>query len=143
MKTWKDTLTGEYYIGDRLRESDIEIIVDDVYLNEWKVIQKQKITEARYHAEVSGVKVGEVFIDTDRTTQNRISQAFSLTQLDPDKTFNWKTADNEWKVLTADDVRFLSETIGEHVQTCFDKEMMLHIQIDECEHVEDVLNINW
>ena len=104
---------------------------------------KERITEARYQSEVSGFEFSGQWIDTDRVTQTRIAQAFSLIQIDPERTFNWKKENNEWTTMNAETVRQLSKLIGDHVQSCFDKEFELHKRIDEATTVEEVSEISW
>lgn len=103
---------------------------------------KERITESRYEEEVSGIEVDGQTIETDRISQTRIAQAYSLVQIDPSATIDWKCGSG-WIVLDSVTINKIASAIGKHVQKCFSKEMALHNRIDECETIEEVLKIQW
>ncbi len=116
--------------------------VTDKPLEAIKREQKERITEARYEAEIAGVELNGQMIETDRISQTRIAQAHALVQLDPSTTIDWKCG-NGWIVLDSEIITQIALMIGKHVQGCFSKEMMLHNQIDESETIEEVLSVQW
>ncbi len=118
--------------------------VTDKPLEAIKREQKERITEARYECEIGGTEFDNGWIDTDRDTQNRINQAVTLTQINPDMTeVNWKQSDGTWVKLPAVVIVAMGKAIGQHVQWCFTRENELHDFIDACTNIDDVLKIQW
>ena len=82
-----------------------------------------KVTNARYRKEVSGVKKTiqgtEVTIDTARGSRDIFVQAY-LTMSDTD-TLNWKFPEG-WLTLTKTELGEVVTTGRDHIQSCFDWE---------------------
>lgn len=116
----------------------------DKPLDAVKIDHKRRMTQARYECEVGGTEFDNGWIDTDRDTQNRINQAVTLTQINPDMAeVNWKQSDGTWVKLPVVVIVAMGKAIGQHVQHCFTRENELHDFIDACTNIDDVLKIQW
>ena len=80
--------------------------VTDKTLETVKREHKERITEARYEEEVSGVDVNGYEIETDRNSQTRITQAYALVQIDPTRTIDWKCG-STWITLNAETITMM------------------------------------
>ncbi|MEE7460698.1 hypothetical protein MFUR16E_04790 [Methylobacterium fujisawaense] len=69
-------------------------------------------------AEVAGVVVGGVSIDTSLDSQNRIGNAYAYAEAAGLASVTFKAASG-WIVLTLDQLKAVSLTVGAHVQACF------------------------
>lgn len=138
MRFFIDSQTNEIYCGDRILLFDKEISELDGY----KFLKKSEITDKRYSVEVSGLEIEGIFIETDRISQTRITQAHALTQLDPSVVVDWK-CNGSWMKLEEPLVKKIALSVGKHVQECFTREMKLYGLIEQCQTIEEVQSIHW
>lgn len=69
-------------------------------------------------AEVAGVEVGGVSIDTSLDSQNRIGNAYAYAEAAGLASVTFKAASG-WIVLSLDQLKAVSLAVGAHVQACF------------------------
>lgn len=99
---------------------------------------KQQLAGYRYHKETDGLITANGIVRTDRDSQSSLASAKVLSDLIPDNTIDWKTADG-WTSIDRNTVLELSKLVGLHVQTCFSIERQLSELIDASESIEDLL----
>lgn len=108
-------------------------------------IKKDKLAElaaARYYAEVGGVILNGMAIDTGRESQSLITGAALAATLDPDYTCGWKT-ESGFVTLNAATVIAVAQAVRAHMQACFDREAELGVLVEAAETVESVEAISW
>lgn len=82
--------------------------------------------------------------NTDRDTQSRIAQAVKLLDVDQTLTeIKWKVREGVWMAFTKEQLTTIAVLIGRHVQMCYQREYELHLQVDQCSTVDEVLSIEW
>jgi hypothetical protein len=134
--TPEPTENGESYaIGDATMEPG-----DDLKLA--KHTKLAEIAAARWAAEVGGVVVNNMTIDTSRESQGMITGAALQATLDEAYTCQWKTATG-FVVLTAEQIIAVAQAVREHVQTCFDREAGLTYEVNAAETIAAVEAISW
>jgi hypothetical protein len=103
---------------------------------------KSQAAEERWKKEIAGTKVTindvEVTLDTTREGRNIFIQKF-VTMSD-DATVNWKFPE-AWVQLTKSDLQTVINTIDSHVESCFDWEKSIVLQIDGAETKEELVAI--
>ena len=96
----------------------------------------------RYKKEVSGTTVAirgiDLKLSTHREAREPLVQKY-VTMGDAD-TVNWKF-DQQWLVLTRDEVKSVIAAIDQHVQVAFDWEAGIHTQIDATTELRALLDI--
>jgi hypothetical protein len=102
----------------------------------------EEIAAARWKAEVGGVAVGGMTVDTSRESQALITGAALAATLDADYTCRWKTAGG-FVDLDAKTVIAVAQAVRAHVQECFDREAELTAAIEAAETVEEVQAIGY
>jgi len=109
---------------------------------ELKAQKKEKIAAARYEAEIAGVTVNGLTIDTGRDSQALITGAAVAAMLDNEYSLNWKTASG-FIHLTAPEIIAVAQAVRAHVQACFDCEAELVELVDAADTAEDLAAITW
>lgn len=84
----------------------------------------QQIADRRWQAEVAGIDVGGMHIDTGRDSQALITGATVQAMLDPNYALRWKTPSG-FVDLTAEQIIGVATAARAHVQACFDREAEL------------------
>ena len=108
-----------------------------------KQAKRKEIAQARYEAETGGLPLPNGYIvKTDRESQAMLMAAALSAKEDPNYIVNWKCA-NGWMQIDAETILKVAQAVREHVEMCFDKERLLHEQIDKCETIEEVEAIEW
>lgn len=79
------------------------------------------IASRRYEAEVSGITVAGMQIDTDDRSKLLINGAAVEAMLDPEYRMQWKTPAG-FVELSAAQVLGVARAVRAHVQACFDRE---------------------
>ena len=97
---------------------------------EIKNIIKQEITDYRFKHEISGIKVGELQIDTSIESQNRMSNAVSNSTRRNLTSISFKAKDNSWSIISIEQLTNILDTIHQFVEQCFDAEKEKHLFID-------------
>lgn len=116
---------------------------DELTLEDWKERKRKEIAQARYEAETGGLTLPNGYVvKTDRESQSLLMAAALNAKEDPNYILNWKCA-NGWIQVDAETILKVAQAVREHVEMCFDKERLLHEQIDKCETIEEVKAIEW
>lgn len=100
------------------------------------------IASRRYDAEVGGVIVGEMRLDTGRDSQALITGAALAAVIDPAYTCNWKTAEG-FVELNAVALIAIASAIRAHVQACFDREGVLVAAVAAGTYQQSMLDEGW
>jgi hypothetical protein len=97
----------------------------------------------RYSAEVGGIKMTiqgtEVSIDTNRGARDIFFQGYSV--LGDTETVNWKFPEC-WMTLSKAELGTIVESIKAHVQTCFNWEQNKQVEINACQTLDQLNNID-
>lgn len=118
-------------------------------LYELKVHVKNKIANKRWEVETGGIEIDQKKFSTDRESQTKYTAiAVSIAQSDPTNwSINWKTNDGSFVTLNAQEMSTVINLILGHVQSSFNREFDLITQIDSCETIDEILEIdinsNW
>jgi hypothetical protein len=111
-------------------------------LNSVKQNYKAKAAFLRYPKEIEGTEITlngvEYNLDTDRNS--RVKFIERLTSMTETSTVNYKFNEG-WVSLTKENVQSIVNAIDAHVQTAFDEEYALSLQIDAAKTVEELLAI--
>ena len=91
---------------------------------QWTIDYAHRIAERRWQAEVAGITVNGMQVDTGRDSQALITGAGVSAMRDPDYSVRWKTAAG-FVDLDAEQIIGLASTVRAHVQACFDREAEL------------------
>lgn len=100
------------------------------------------IADRRYMAEIAGVTVGSIRIDTDDRSKLLINGAAVEAMLDPAYVLRWKTPSG-FVDLTAQYVIGVSRAVRAHVQACFDREAELLAALDAGTFTDSMLDEGW
>jgi hypothetical protein len=111
-------------------------------LEDIKAIKRAEIANARWSAEVGGVEVGGISIDTSRESQALITGAALQAMIDKDYVCQWKTAAG-FVTLDAEAIMAVAVAVREHVQECFNREAALSAEVEAAETAEEVEGIEW
>jgi hypothetical protein len=87
-----------------------------------------KVAAFRRNVEEGGITVGGVAVDTSRTSQAMLTQAYTSLQAGFLQSVDWKGADG-WHQLNAAQVAGIAQAVASHVENCFTKEKILSMQI--------------
>jgi hypothetical protein len=104
--------------------------------------QGQRIAARRYQAEVGGITVGGLPVDTDDRSKLLINGAAVEAMLDPAYVLRWK-AGGEFVDLTAEEVIGVARGVRAHVQACFDREAVLLAELAAGTFTENMLDEGW
>jgi hypothetical protein len=105
--------------------------------DELKTRKKTEIAAARYEAEIAGVTVNGVLIDTGRDSQALITGAALAAVIDSTYSLNWKT-ESGFIHLSALEIIAVAQAVRAHVQSCFDREGELVAQVDAAQNAEEL-----
>ncbi|WP_447745129.1 DUF4376 domain-containing protein [Pseudomonas nicosulfuronedens] len=100
------------------------------------------IAARRYQAEIAGILVNGMQLDTGRDSQALVTGAALAALIDSAYTCQWKTAEG-FVELDADQIIAMSSAMRAHVQECFDREAELHTYLAAGTFVESMLNEGW
>lgn len=105
-------------------------------------VKAAKISDAaaaRYAAEIGGITVSGMTVQTDRDSQALIMAARILAKEDANYTVKWKTASG-FVVLDATQTIALADAVRAHVQGCFDAESDHITAINALNLAQDVID---
>lgn len=85
----------------------------------------EKLSNIRFQHEVGGTIFQNVPLKTDRESTAIITAAYITALGDPEFTMNWKVANGVFSTLTAQHIIAVGTVIRNHVQACFNHEMVL------------------
>ncbi len=103
---------------------------------------KAGIAARRYVAEISGITLNGMFIDTDRDSQALITGAALSAMLDSTYVCNWKTIEG-FVQLDAATLIGIAQAIRAHVQACFDRESALLNAVTNGSITSELLGEGW
>ena len=93
---------------------------------------KRAVTSKRYEVEVGGVKVSNVIYSTDRESQTKyVAVAVDISKSNVETwSITWKTLENNFVTLNANQAIQIVDSVRDHVQACFNKEAEYYNLID-------------
>lgn len=100
------------------------------------------IADRRWQAEVAGITVNGMTVDTGRDSQALITGATVQAMLDPSYALRWKTAAG-FVDLNAEQIIGLASTVRAHVQACFDREAELLEAVGNGTFTDAMLEEGW
>ena len=104
-----------------------------------KTVKIAELAALRYQHETSGITLNGMTIETDRQSQAWITGALSFTQLNSSVIINWKTSLG-WVELDATQIQAIAMAVAQHIQKCFNVEMLHSVAIKELINTEDILS---
>lgn len=102
-----------------------------------------EILEHRNAAELAGFQYGEHTLDSDRTSQSRITAAATWAMNDADVVLDWVTKHNHTITLTATQIQEMAVKLGEHIVACHQHARQLKQQLQAASTVEEIHQIHW
>lgn len=102
----------------------------------------QQIADRRWQAEVAGIDIGGMRIDTGRDSQALITSATVQAMLDSSYALRWKTPSG-FVDLTAEQIIGVATAARAHVQACFDREAELLDALAAGTFTPDMLEQGW
>jgi len=100
------------------------------------------IAARRYQAEIAGIDIEGMHVDTDDRSKLLINGAALEAMLDPDYVMQWKTPAG-FVELGADQVLAVARAVRAHVQACFDREAELLAAVSEGVIDGEMLEEGW
>lgn len=100
------------------------------------------IAARRYAAEVSGIEVGGMPINTDDRSKLLVNGAALEATIDPGYSMKWKTHAG-FVELSAEQVIGISRAVRAHVQACFDREAELLSALSAGTLTHEMLEQGW
>jgi hypothetical protein len=93
---------------------------------------KQAVTNERYKVETGGVRIANNLYATDRESQTKyVAVAVDISQSNAETwSITWKTLDNKFVNLNANQALEIVNGVRDHVQSCFNKEAEYYNLID-------------
>jgi hypothetical protein len=107
-----------------------------------RTLTAQQIAERRWQAEVAGIDVGGMHIDTGRDSQALIAGATVQAMLDPNYSLRWKTVAG-FVDLTAEQIIAVATAARGHVQACFNREAELLDALAAGTFTPEMLDQGW
>lgn len=111
-------------------------------LEEVKAAKKAEIAAARWAAEVGGVTIQGMTIDTSRESQGLVTGAALQAVVDSSYVCRWKTSAG-FVELSAEMIMAVAGAVRQHVQACFDREAVLVAQVDAAGTAAAVEAVSW
>lgn len=105
-------------------------------------ITPKRIAARRYEAEVGGITLNGVRVDTDDRSKLLINGAALEATIDPTYVTQWKTPAG-FIELTAPQVIGIARAVRAHVQACFDREAVLLQALQEGALTDEMLDQGW
>jgi hypothetical protein len=102
----------------------------------------QLIADRRWQAEVAGIDVGGMHIDTGRDSQALITGATVQAMLDPNYSLRWKTVAG-FVDLTAEQIIGVATAVRAHVQASFNREAELLEALEAGTFTPEMLEEGW
>lgn len=106
------------------------------------VITHNRIAARRYEAEVGGITLDGMQIDTDDRSKLLINGAALGATIDPAYVMQWKTPGG-FVELTGEQVIGIARAVRAHVQACFDREGELHAALEAGTLTAAMLDEGW
>lgn len=100
------------------------------------------VAARRWQAEVAGINVSGMHIDTDDRSKTLITGSAIKAMRDPEYTLNWKTPDG-FIQIPATQVLAMADAVSDHVQACFDREAELLGALADGTFTAEMLEEGW
>lgn len=100
------------------------------------------IASRRYQAEVAGIVLNGISVDTDDRSKLLINGAALEAVIDPDYTMQWKSRD-VFISLNGSQVIAIARAVRAHVQACFDRESELLEALSSDLLTDDMIEQGW
>lgn len=115
-----------------------------IIVNKEKALQLQHnaIAQRRWEAEVAGIIINGVRINTDDRSKLLINGAALEATIDPSYTMQWKTPDG-FVPLSATQVIEIARSVRAHVESCFRRESELLVEVEAGTLTEQMLEQGW
>jgi hypothetical protein len=117
--------------------------VDLRAIPELKTAKWFEIKQARSQAEYAGFTWDGSTFDSNAISQQRITGAVTLAQMDAGFSIGWTLADNMVRQLSAAQIKEVGAALGEHVATQFAQAQDLRTQLDAAQTAEEVAAVSW
>ena len=124
---------GWRYDGAAFSEPEPETVAAD-----WPA----RIAARRYEAEVGGIEIAGMHVDTDDRSKLLINGAALEAMLDPAYTMQWKTPMG-FVELAGAQVLAVARAVRAHVQACFDREAELLAAVADGSITDQMLQEGW
>lgn len=105
-------------------------------------VTAETIAARRYQAEVAGITIGGMRIETDDRSKLLINGAAVEAMIDPAYTMQWKTSEG-FVELTGAQVIGIARAVRAHVQACFDREAELLAALGGGTLTDEMLEQGW
>ena len=143
LEWYEESYIGQPQIIDgkwvRLEEiSDLRISSS---LEVLKARRLEQLKAIRYSHEVSGVEVNGAIIETDHTSQSKITAAYTRAVRDPNFTVPWQAV-NGFFLLDATQIIAVGDIVMDYIQKCFVTQSAYVEQINASTTIEDLVNID-
>lgn len=106
------------------------------------VISAEAIAASRYQAEVGGITLNGLQINTDDRSKLLINGAALEATIDPEYAMQWETAAG-FVELTGAQVIGIARAVRAHVQACFDREAELLAELEAGTLTGEMLEQGW
>lgn len=104
--------------------------------------KREAIAARRYQAEVAGIELNGLQINTEDRSKLLINGAALEATIDPAYVMQWKTPSG-FVSLTGEQVIAIARAVRAHVQACFDREAELLAELDAGTLADEVLEHFW
>lgn len=113
-------------------------------LEQWQGIPvtAETITERRYQAEITGIELNGLQINTDDRSKLLINGAALEATIDPAYVMQWKTPSG-FVELTGAQVISIARAVRAHIQACFDREAELLAALEAGTLTDEMLGQGW
>lgn len=101
-----------------------------------------KIAARRYEAEVAGITIDGLTVETDDRSKLLINGAALEATIDPEYVMQWKTPGG-FVELTGEQVIGIARAVRAHVQACFDREAELLAAVADGSITDQMLQEGW
>lgn len=132
-----------YFRTDLSWKMPERVVVDNRLLETVKAERWNFIKSERDKAEYGGFTWDGSVFDSDAISQQRITGAVTLAQMDVSYTTGWVLADNTVRVLTSADISAVGVALGQHVGAGFIHATILRAAIESASTVSAVEAIVW
>ena len=105
-------------------------------------LNAEAIATRRYQAEVAGITINDMRVETDDRAKLLINGAAVEAMLDADYAMQWKTSEG-FIELTGAQVIGIARAVRAYVQACFDREAELLAALDNGTLTEEALAAFW
>lgn len=129
-------IAGRWYMGWTVRDKtpgELESQVAQV---------RDQIAALRYQAEIAGITINGMRVETDDRAKLLINGAAVEAMLDADYVLKWKTAEG-FIELTGAQVSGIARAVRAHVQACFDREAELLAELEAGTLTDEMLEQGW